>query len=249
VSDTWHQRRLAAARKTPIIKLSHRHTDALGGGRHDRQPQGVKTYFWRHLYINTIFLPRQARDKHRETSKGVRFEYKFDLSSSTKGLSRKHLYEGLKVRRRHFLSTFSIEKIILPRQALGTKIGKTPPKVPFSCRDRSSATTSTTSVCFIFGIPLLRFLLLLCCIGNETAVALPRQAQDRFCCEKHCELVLLGDYFYPGRLRLLKRAYFEFSLCLSQACLGKMMHFIYKWLKKPVFFSWQTASSATRSMK
>ena len=116
MSDTWHQRRLAAARKTPIIKLSNRHADALGGGRHDRQPQGVKTYFWRHLYINTIFLPRQARDKHRETSKRVCFEYKFDLSSSTKGLSRKHLYEGLKVRRRHFLSTFSIEKIILPRQ-------------------------------------------------------------------------------------------------------------------------------------
>jgi hypothetical protein len=32
-----------------------------------------------------------------------------------------------------------------------------------------------------------------------------------------------------------KRAFFEFSLCLSRACLGKMMHFIYKWLKKPVF--------------
>jgi hypothetical protein len=25
---------------------------------------------------------------------------------------------------------------------------------------------------------------------------------------------------------------FEFSLCLSRACLGKIMHFIYKWLKK-----------------
>jgi len=28
---------------------------------------------------------------------------------------------------------------------------------------------------------------------------------------------------------------FEFSLCLSQACLGKMMHFIYKWRKNAVF--------------
>jgi hypothetical protein len=25
---------------------------------------------------------------------------------------------------------------------------------------------------------------------------------------------------------------FEFSLCLSRVCLGKVMHFIYKWLKK-----------------
>eukprot|EP01046_Picozoa_sp_COSAG06_P011667 COSAG06_NODE_669_length_13222_cov_8.235922_8_plen_152_part_00 len=26
--------------------------------------------------------------------------------------------------------------------------------------------------------------------------------------------------------------FFEFSLCLSRVCLGKIMHFIYKWLKK-----------------
>eukprot|EP01046_Picozoa_sp_COSAG06_P010508 COSAG06_NODE_575_length_14056_cov_25.763345_3_plen_189_part_00 len=29
-----------------------------------------------------------------------------------------------------------------------------------------------------------------------------------------------------------KRPFFEFSLCLSRACLGKIMHFIYIWLKK-----------------
>eukprot|EP01046_Picozoa_sp_COSAG06_P108795 COSAG06_NODE_55228_length_290_cov_1.340314_1_plen_66_part_01 len=28
-----------------------------------------KTAFWSHLYFKTIFLPRQARDKHRENSK------------------------------------------------------------------------------------------------------------------------------------------------------------------------------------
>ena len=28
---------------------------------------------------------------------------------------------------------------------------------------------------------------------------------------------------------------FEFSLCLSRACLGKTITFIYKWLKKTVF--------------
>jgi hypothetical protein len=26
--------------------------------------------------------------------------------------------------------------------------------------------------------------------------------------------------------------FFEISLCLSRACLGKMMHFMYKWRKK-----------------
>eukprot|EP01046_Picozoa_sp_COSAG06_P013892 COSAG06_NODE_848_length_11971_cov_10.199882_14_plen_139_part_00 len=29
--------------------------------------------------------------------------------------------------------------------------------------------------------------------------------------------------------------FFEFSLCLSRACLGKMFVFIYKWLKRTVF--------------
>jgi hypothetical protein len=29
--------------------------------------------------------------------------------------------------------------------------------------------------------------------------------------------------------------FLEFSLCLSRACLGKIIIFIYKWLKKPVF--------------
>jgi hypothetical protein len=32
-----------------------------------------KTYFLRHLYIKTIILPRQARDKHRKNSKKGRF--------------------------------------------------------------------------------------------------------------------------------------------------------------------------------
>jgi hypothetical protein len=32
-----------------------------------------KTYFLRHLYIKTIILPRQAWDKHRESSKKGRF--------------------------------------------------------------------------------------------------------------------------------------------------------------------------------
>ena len=32
-----------------------------------------------------------------------------------------------------------------------------------------------------------------------------------------------------------KRPFFEFSLCSSRACLGKIMHFIYKWLKNGRF--------------
>jgi hypothetical protein len=32
-------------------------------------PAGDKTVFFRHLYIKTMILPRQARDKHRENSK------------------------------------------------------------------------------------------------------------------------------------------------------------------------------------
>jgi hypothetical protein len=31
--------------------------------------------------------------------------------------------------------------------------------------------------------------------------------------------------------------FFEFSLCLSRACLGKMFVFIYKWRKKDRFYS------------
>ena len=32
------------------------------------QPGGEQTAFLSHSYIKTIFLPRQARDKHRESS-------------------------------------------------------------------------------------------------------------------------------------------------------------------------------------
>jgi hypothetical protein len=35
--------------------------------------------------------------------------------------------------------------------------------------------------------------------------------------------------------------FFEFSLCLSRACLGKMMHFMYKWRKKWRFFTCRTS--------
>ena len=41
-------------------------------------------------------------------------------------------------------------------------------------------------------------------------------------------------------------AFFEFSLCLSRAWLGKMITFIYKWLKKPLFFLPQATRRFTR---
>jgi hypothetical protein len=36
----------------------------------------------------------------------------------------------------------------------------------------------------------------------------------------------------PNRPKETPLFFFEFSLCLSRACLGKMMHFMYKWHRK-----------------
>jgi hypothetical protein len=38
---------------------------------------------------------------------------------------------------------------------------------------------------------------------------------------------------YVGRTIMVRKrlSCFEFSLCLSRACLGKMIHFVYKWRK------------------
>jgi hypothetical protein len=50
---------------------------ALGEGM-----TGKKTTFLRHLYINAIILPRQARDKHRENSKKDRFLAAYRLAAT-----------------------------------------------------------------------------------------------------------------------------------------------------------------------
>jgi ABC-type multidrug transport system fused ATPase/permease subunit len=42
-------------------------------------------------------------------------------------------------------------------------------------------------------------------------------------------------------------SFFEFSLCLSRACLGKMIVFIYKWLKTAVLRRASTPSSARKA--
>jgi hypothetical protein len=44
-----------------------------------------------------------------------------------------------------------------------------------------------------------------------------------------------------------KTSFFEFSLCLSRACLGKMIVFIYKWLQKAVVC--RSAPTASRGMQ
>ena len=50
---------------------------------------------------------------------------------------------------------------------------------------------------------------------------------------------LLLDREVPTAIKLQqnKRAFLEFSLCLSRACLGKIIIFVCKWLKKPNVFS------------
>jgi hypothetical protein len=41
----------------------------------------------------------------------------------------------------------------------------------------------------------------------------------------------------PEALEVKNGIFFQFSLCLSRACLGKIIVFIYKWLKNVVFRS------------
>ena len=57
------------------------------------------------------------------------------------------------------------------------------------------------------------------------------------------------DCFQPLRLPSTKRAFFEFSLCLSRACLGQMFVYIYKWLKIAVFSYLALMSSAPKYMQ
>ena len=56
------------------------------------------------------------------------------------------------------------------------------------------------------------------CLFCFKTIVVPRQARDKYLRETH-----------------KKRSFLEFSLCLSRACLGKIIISIYKWRKKPVF--------------
>jgi hypothetical protein len=48
------------------------------------------------------------------------------------------------------------------------------------------------------------------------------------------EPLCLGDALHGRAVRKIA-SFFEFSLCLSRACLGKMIDYINKWLKNAVF--------------
>ena len=53
--------------------MEHVCADLGAPPHHCNQRLVRKTYFSSNLYIKTIFLPRQARDKHRKSLKRVRF--------------------------------------------------------------------------------------------------------------------------------------------------------------------------------
>jgi hypothetical protein len=49
-------------------------------------------------------------------------------------------------------------------------------------------------------------------------------------------ILIERNWAHDSTVKVRKTAsFFEFSLCLSRACLGKMIVFIYKWLKNAVF--------------
>ena len=97
-----------------------------------------KRHFLRHLYIKCIVLPRQARDKHREsTQKRMAFSYRRParrrsrwlmqqlartwarwLSCSTRG---RHRSTAAGEETRPFCTIFILKPTILPRQARATR--------------------------------------------------------------------------------------------------------------------------------
>jgi hypothetical protein len=98
-----------------------------------------KTYFLRHLYIKTIILPRQARDKHRETTQKRTFFSGECILSSPLILSFDPTNAtGKKEKRLLFLSHLYIKCIILPRQA----------------RDKHRESTQKRTTCTVFLIAI-----------------------------------------------------------------------------------------------
>ena len=95
---------------------------------------GAKTGFLRHLYINAIFLPRQARDTHRENSIKWRFLAAVMLRQGTFGWSDFERY--------------------LPDQAIQDACKMVVPV-------RSSSSSSLSKLRTPFGLCLLLFVLLL----------------------------------------------------------------------------------------
>jgi hypothetical protein len=55
----------------------------------------------------------------------------------------------------------------------------------------------------------------------------------------------LRDHWGVQQVLRENGTFFEFFLCSSRACLGKIMHFIYKWLKKCRFLATCVTVAAT----
>ncbi len=76
------------------------------------------TAFLSRLYLNTTFLPRQARDKHREsTQKSLRFYISIEGAEQTTAWLVALRECGLPPLRRSFRAIYIYKTILLPRQA------------------------------------------------------------------------------------------------------------------------------------
>jgi len=93
-------------RSTPmfagLVSLINEARIAKGG-----KPMVRKTRLFAHLYMRTIILPRQARDKHRESTQKKRRVF-------LQGFLNPFIYQ---VRKRVFLRHLYINTIFLQRQA------------------------------------------------------------------------------------------------------------------------------------
>ena len=69
------------------VGLPHRFRGHVGLVSYRFRGKGKKTGFLSHLYIKVIFLPRQARDKHRENSKKTFSRRYFTSSRRRKEIS------------------------------------------------------------------------------------------------------------------------------------------------------------------
>ena len=145
-----------------------------------RSVLGIKwrknSVFLSHLYIKTNILPRQARDKHRETSEKGQVYPPYRPSSMS-------IITCRNVSLSFFVSDF-----------------------PYVCPEPVLTNT--------------RFLVVMKWRNKRRS---PHQRRVRWRPRR-------GAVSTTGSCR--KQLFFAFSLCLSRACLGKMMHFIYKWRKK-----------------
>jgi hypothetical protein len=76
---------------------------------------------------------------------------------------------------------------------------------------------------------------------------MPRSISDCWDELTACRLIPTCLFHDTSTSQVRKTApFFEFSLCLSRACLGKMIVFVYKWLKNAVFRRWKFVRSGAK---